>query len=70
MRKMPYYSVRTGKNALAGRIDLPMVRKLFSTTYRGLEEEGYFQEALGYECVDAGFVPGKLGHESRRCHVT
>jgi hypothetical protein len=28
-----------------------------------MEDEGYFQEALGYHCVDAGFVPGSLGHD-------
>lgn len=63
MRKTPYYSIRTGKNPLAGRIDMPTAKKLFGTLYLGFEEEGYFQEALGYECVDAGFIPGRLGHD-------
>jgi hypothetical protein len=25
------------------------------------EREGYFQEAFGLHCVDAGYIPGKLG---------
>lgn len=63
MRKTPYYSIRTGNNPLAARIDLPTVRKLFSTMYRHFEEEGYFQEDLGYDCVDSGFIPGTIGHD-------
>lgn len=63
MRKAPYYSIRTGKNPLASKIDLPTALKLFKSIYSGLEEEGYFQEDIGYECVDAGFVSGTLGHD-------
>lgn len=63
MRRTPYYSVRTGKNPLAVKLDLPTVKRLFATIYRSLDGEGYFQEALGYECVDAGFIPGRLGHD-------
>lgn len=63
MRDKPYYSVRTGKNPLSERFDLPALRELFRTLFVHFEDEGYFQEALGYECVDAGFVPGSLGHD-------
>jgi len=63
MRKKPYYSIRTGKNPMSGSIDLPMLIKLFSTLYSQLDDEGYFQEDLGFYCVDAGFVPGSLGHD-------
>jgi hypothetical protein len=62
-RKKPYYSVRTGKNPLAGGFDLDVLREMFRTQFIYFEDEGYFQEALGYQCVDAGFVPGKLGHD-------
>lgn len=63
MRHKPYYSVRTGKNPLAANFDLATLRDLFRTLFVHFEDEGYFQEALGYECVDAGFVPGALGHD-------
>jgi hypothetical protein len=63
MRDKPYYSVRTGKHALDGALDLSTVLRVLSGTYEGLEDEGYFQEALGYECVDAGFISGAAGKD-------
>jgi hypothetical protein len=36
---------------------------LFRTLFIHFEDEGYFQEALGYQCVDEGFVSGTLGHD-------
>ena len=63
MREKPYYSVRTGKNPLSERFDLDTLRNLFRTLFIYFEDEGYFQEALGYHCVDDGFVPGTLGHD-------
>ena len=63
MRSKPYYSVRTGKNPLAAKFDLATLRDLFRTVFAHFEDAGYFQEALGYDCVDAGFVPGTLGHD-------
>lgn len=56
-----YYSIRTGKNSLASQIDLPMFLRLFGDLYKSFLYKGYFQEALGYDCVDAGQVAGKLG---------
>ena len=56
-----YYLVRTGRNPLAGGFDLDTMRKLFRELFIYFEDEGFFQEALGYECVDAGFVAGNLG---------
>jgi len=63
MKEKPYYSVRTGKHPLSGSIDLPMLIKLFRTLYEHFDTEGYFQEHLGFDCVDAGFIPGTLGHD-------
>ncbi|MBN2033525.1 MAG: hypothetical protein JW836_09630 [Deltaproteobacteria bacterium] len=63
MREKPYYSIRTGKNPFSERFDLPMLLELFRTSFAHLEDEGYFQESLGYYCVDAGFVSGTLGHD-------
>jgi len=48
---------------MSGSIDLPMLIKLFSTLYFQLDGEGYFQQDLGFYCVDAGFIPGTLGHD-------
>ncbi|MCX6376582.1 MAG: hypothetical protein NTU88_11210 [Armatimonadetes bacterium] len=61
MRDTPYYSIRTGKHKDGSRLDLPMFKRLFLTLYSRLCREGYFQEALGYDCVDAGYVSGTLG---------
>lgn len=56
-----YYSIRTGKNPNGASITLEMLRTLFYSVYRGLDDAGYFQEHFGYHCVDEGDVPGKLG---------
>jgi hypothetical protein len=63
MREKPYYSVRTGQNPLSQRFDLQTLCGLFRTLFIHFEDEGYFQETLGYHCVDTGFVPGSLGHD-------
>jgi hypothetical protein len=63
MREIPYYSIRTGKNKMAGNIDLTILLRLFKPLYFYFDSEGYFQEFFGFECVDAGFTPGKLGHD-------
>jgi hypothetical protein len=63
MRTTPYYSVRTGQNPLAKGFDLNGLRNLFKTAFIYFEDNGYFQESLGYWCVDQDFVPGKLGHD-------
>ena len=46
---------------LTAGFDLATMRKLFREVFIYFENEGYFQQSLGYECVDAGFVPGTLG---------
>jgi hypothetical protein len=38
-----------------------MLGELFVNAYNRFVRRDYFQEALGYECVDAGFVAGTLG---------
>ena len=52
-----YYSAR--KHGLEP-LPLDDIKELFLSEYRYLAREGYFQEALGYECVDAGVVPGTI----------
>jgi hypothetical protein len=60
MRKRSYYSVRTNKNPNAS-LDLPIMLRLFKDIYQNYVQKDYFQEAFGYDCVDAGEVPGILG---------
>ncbi|XOV88076.1 MAG: hypothetical protein ACFHX7_24475 [Pseudomonadota bacterium] len=62
-RERPYYSVRTGKNPQGGGFGLASALRLFLSVYEQLDRDGYFQEYLGFGCVDAGFIPGKLGED-------
>lgn len=58
-----YYSVRTGKRPGGHAIDLPTLKRLFLSIYSEFEQKGWFQEAFGYNCIDAGFVPGTAGKD-------
>ena len=62
MTSRKYYSIRTSKDPNAGRLDLPLLLELFRDLFLRFEGKGYFQMSFGYNCVDAGFVPGNLGH--------
>jgi hypothetical protein len=61
MSDREYYSIRTGKHPYGKRLPPTFLRRLFISVYRDFESGGYFQEAFGYDCVDAGYVPGKAG---------
>lgn len=63
MAKRQYYSIRTGKNPLASELNLPILRMLFRDVFARFLASDYFQESLGYHCVDAGEVPGTLGSD-------
>jgi hypothetical protein len=56
-----YYSLRTGKHPDGEHLTFKNLLKLFLVVYHDFAGKGYFQEAFGYDCVDAGWVPGKLG---------
>ena len=60
-----YYSLRTGKNTGAVHFGLDTLKEMFLSTYVKFEANSYFQEALGYPCVDAygGFCYGNLGQK-------
>lgn len=60
MTPKKYYSLRTGKNPNLEGFGLADFCELFLRLYNQLYESGYFQEALGYNCIDAGFVRGKV----------
>lgn len=63
MTRRVYYSARTGKNPNAVNMELPIALKLFREVYRDLVSRSYFHGAFGFECVDAGVVPGDLGSD-------
>lgn len=55
-----YYSQRKGTNPNLSGLPLPDVVDLFIRIFDQLREDGYFHEAFGYECVDAGDVDGTV----------
>ncbi len=55
-----YYSHRIGTNPNAKGLPLQDVINLFVRVFNQLREDGYFDEAFGFYCVDAGDVPGKV----------
>jgi hypothetical protein len=57
----PYYSQRAGRGPATAGLELNDLKRLFKSQYEQLAQEGYFQEYLGFECVDSGFNPGLLG---------
>src|SRR5262245_16002637 len=61
MAERIYYSQRAGRGPAAATLGLNDLKRIFRSQFGELENEGYFQEYLGYECVDAGFVPGTVG---------
>ncbi|HZK56168.1 MAG TPA: hypothetical protein VFC84_18590 [Desulfosporosinus sp.] len=63
MKERRYYSLRTGKNPASTEIDLELFRRLFFNIYSTFLKNDYFQETLGYWCVDADYVPGILGED-------
>ncbi len=58
MSSKKYYSLRKGVDS---KIDFNLMKELFFSTFQTLSSEGYFQESMGYDCVDAGYVPGRMG---------
>ena len=53
-----YYSVRRGHP-----LNLSNLKTLFEAIFQQLGEQDYFVESIGYSCVDAGWVPGFVGHD-------
>lgn len=55
-----YYSTRTGSNPLADGLPIEDFVGLFVSVFDELRLDGYFHEAFGYSCVDAGEIDGKI----------
>jgi hypothetical protein len=56
-----YYSQRTGSNPNINGLPLADVADLFVRVYSKFSTDGYFAEALGSYCLNAGFTQGRLG---------
>lgn len=55
-----YYSQRKGTNPNLAGLPLADVVDLFQRVFEQMEMDGYFDEAFGYHCIDAGKVEGKV----------
>jgi hypothetical protein len=59
-RRRPLWSERNGRGPKSKPLSLEELRRLCLSDIDGLWARGYFQQAFGYECVDAGEVNGEL----------
>lgn len=55
-----YYSQRKGTNPNSNGLPLSDTIDLFARVFAQMQEDGYFHEAFGFECVDAGYIDGKV----------
>lgn len=55
-----YYSQRKGTNPNQSGLPLKDIIDLYIRVYDQMSEDGYFSEAFGYECVDAGHIDGNV----------
>jgi hypothetical protein len=58
MMTRAFYSLRTGKNQNTRGFPLGQILEFFQRLYGELRREGYFDEYLGWCCVDMGDVAG------------
>jgi hypothetical protein len=64
MRRRPYYSIRSGSrdNNEPG-MDIGELTWAIISVYSQFDTQHYFQEGLGYGCVDEGHVGGRVGND-------
>lgn len=55
-----YYSQRKGSNPNQKGLPLPDLIDLFGRMFTQMQEDGYFHEAFGFMCVDAGHIDGRV----------
>jgi len=60
MTEHKYHSLRTGSNPNKDGFAFDGIKDLFQRLYYNLSKEGYFDESFGFECIDAGKIPGKV----------
>lgn len=56
-----YFAERHGRGPKSEPLPFDILRRLVVGVLDDLRDRGYFQQAFGYECVDAGTVFGTLG---------
>jgi hypothetical protein len=56
-----YYNRRVGKDGERPRLTLRETAELIAETYALIDGHGHLQRAFGFDCVDAGEVPGTEG---------
>jgi hypothetical protein len=62
MLKRESYSSRK----YGAQIDLGKLKELFCVLFSKLEEENYFDESMGYRCIDGENVLGTMGSDISR----
>lgn len=60
MTEHKFHSMRVGSNPNKNGFAFDGIKELFQQFYWNLKKEGYFDESFGFECIDAGKIPGKL----------
>lgn len=55
-----YYSQRKGANPNLRGLPLTDVLELFKRVFDQMREDGYFDEAFGFECIEDGCIKGKV----------
>jgi hypothetical protein len=60
MTEHKYHSLRTGSNPNKDGFAFDGIKEFFQHLYWNLNKEGYFDECFGFECIDAGYIPGKV----------
>ena len=55
-----YYSQRAGSHPNPDGLGYVDILDLFKRVYLQLDDDGYFTEAFGFECVDAGRIEGSI----------
>ena len=60
-----YYSERHGRRPASTVLTLDDLKRALNVYFGQLEDEGHFQEYLGYRCVDHDYVPGLAGSDPK-----
>lgn len=55
-----YYSQRKGTNPNPTGLPIEDIANMFVRIYDQLREDGFFDEAFGFECVDDGYISGTV----------
>lgn len=65
MPEREYYSARMRRDLKGEGLNLILLNRLVRVAYKELYGRDYFQQAMGYDCVDAGHISGTMGDDPR-----